>query len=223
MNYIEFDYKKLRTAQDLPRKTLELIGMKLLKKGEDGVFKMPDTTTIASYLNRLAVKRKIKHYVLKGEYEDIYLFCSEEIKEELNIMEVQAQKTTEIIKIQCYDKKVSHNDTVPIEISKIQELFKLPESLFNSGTCIYFLCEDGKVVYIGQAENVHSRLMGHIRTKVFDSVFYLRVQANKMSKIESSLISYLKPEYNQTGLSESNQKRSMAESILNTHEIEKHS
>ena len=71
MNPIEFNYKKLRMAQDLNKKTLEAIGMKLLQKNKDGVFVMPEDSIIAGYINNLAEKREIKHYRLKGEYEEI--------------------------------------------------------------------------------------------------------------------------------------------------------
>jgi hypothetical protein len=217
MNPIDFNYKKLRMAQDLTKKTLETIGMRLLKKNESGVFEMPDENTIAAYINGLAERREIKHYRLKGEHEEIFLFDNDEIISDLDIIEVEAKKSPDIIKIQCYDEKITQNDEIPIEISKIDELFKLPKTLFNSGTCIYFLCRENKVVYVGQAENVHQRLVDHMRTKSFDSVFYLRVPAHKMNKIESALISYLKPEYNKTSLNGNNKTESLAESVLNVH------
>jgi hypothetical protein len=204
-------------AHDLNKKTLEHIGMKLMKKNENNVFIIPDDSEVAGYLNKLAEKREIKHYRLIGEYEEIYLFDNEEIISNLNIMEVEAKKIPDVIKIQCYDEKVTASDEIPIEISKIDSLFKLPATLFNSGTCVYFLSRDEKVVYIGQAENVHQRLVEHMKTKIFDAVFYIRVPAHKMNKIESSLISYLKPEYNKTGLKGSNNSTiSLAKSILNS-------
>jgi hypothetical protein len=217
MNPIDFNYKKLRMAQDLNKKTLEAVGMKLLKKNELGVFVMPDENTIAGYINSLAEKREIKHYRLKGEFEDVFLFDNDEIISDLNIQEIEAKKVTEIIKIQCYDERTTSNDEIPIEISRIDSLFKLPKTLFNSGSCIYFLCKNERVVYVGQAENVHQRLVDHMRTKEFDAVFYLRVPAHKMNKIETALISYLKPEYNKTSLNSGNKDASLAESILNTH------
>jgi len=217
MTPIEFNYKKLRMAQDLNKKTLEAIGMKLLQKNKDGIFVMPNDSIIAGYINSLAEKRELKHYRLKGEYEEIYLFDNEEIMSDLEIMEIETKKSPDVIKIQCYDEKVNYNDNIPIEISRIDSLFKLPKSLFNSGSCIYFLCKDEKVVYIGQAENVHQRLVEHMKVKEFDSVFYLRVPAHKMNKIETALISYLKPKYNRTSLNSGNKDASLAESILNTH------
>lgn len=217
MNPIEFNYKKLRMAQDLNKKTLEAIGMKLLQKNKDGVFVMPEDSIIAGYINNLAEKREIKHYRLKGEYEEIYLFDNDEIISDFDIMQVEAKKIPDVIKIQCYDEKVTESDEIPIEISKIDSLFKLPKTLFNSGSCIYFLCKNERVVYVGQSENVHQRLVEHMKFKDFDAVFYLRVPAHKMNKIESALISYLKPEYNKSGLNSGNKDISLAESILNTH------
>lgn len=215
MNHIEFNYKKLKTAQDLNKKTLEAIGMKLLKKNDKGLFVMPNEEFIAKYINDLAEKRLIKHYRLKGEYEEIYLFDVDEILTDLQIVEINAIKNPDVIKIQCYDEKVDFNDSVPIEISKIESLFKLPKTLFNSGSCIYFLCHNEKVVYVGQAENVHHRLIEHMKTKEFDSVFYLKIPYHKMNKIENALISYLKPKYNKTSFNVGNKDYSIAESILN--------
>lgn len=215
MKQIEFNYKKLRAAQDLNKKILEAVGMRLLKKDSDGIFQMPPENEIAAYINSLAEKREIKHYVLKGEYENIYLFDNEELISALDIMEVEAKKSPDVIPIQIQDEKTTAKDNIPFEISKIDSLFRLPKSLFNSGTCIYFLCRDEKVVYVGQAENVHQRLVEHIKTKLFDSVFYLRVPGNKMNKVEHALISYLKPEYNKTSTRETNKSVSLAESILN--------
>jgi hypothetical protein len=214
MNAIEFNYKKLRIAQDLNKKTLEAIGVRLMTK-DNGVFVMPSEFDIVKYINSLAEKREVKHYRLIGEYEEVYLFDNDEILSDLQIMEFEAKKIPELIKIQCYDENVTDTDNVPLEISRITHLFKLPKSLFNSGSCIYFLCKDEKVVYVGQAENVHQRLIEHMKTKEFDAVFYLHVPLNKMNKIESALISYLKPLYNKTCLNGSNKSISIAESILN--------
>ena len=212
--FIEHNYKKLRMAQDLSMKAINIIGQRLMRRGSDGVYYMPEAEEIVKYINDLADKRLVNHYVLNGEYEQIILFDEDDLQESLDIMEVQAKKVTEVVKVQCYDKKVTPEDSIPIEISAIEDLFKLPKTLFNSGTCVYFLCHDGKVVYVGQAQNVHQRLVEHMRTKVFDSVFYIRVQGHKLNKIESALISYLKPKYNKSGLKESNKTIATAESIL---------
>jgi len=216
---IEHNYKKLRTAQELNKRTLEAVAMRLMKKDDCGIFQLPDDNEVFAYINKLAEEGKVKHYVLKGENEDVFLFDNEDLIGSVSIVEVQARKFTEVAKIQCYDEPVSFSDNVPIEISKIENLFKIPRSTFNSGTAIYFLCRNEKVVYVGQAENVHGRILDHAGTKNFDSVFYIRVQSNKMNKIESALISYLKPEYNRTSLNGNNKSESLAKSVLNEHHL----
>lgn len=218
METIEYKYKKLRVAQDLTKKVIGTIGMKLMRKNKKGIFELPPEEEIYSYLNTLAENRMIKHYILEGVNEKVYLFDADEILDGLEILEIEAKKVTEVIKIQCYDEKVKHSDNIPIEISRIEELYRVPKSLFNSGSCIYFLCKNEKVVYVGQAENIHQRLIEHQKNKVFDDVYYIRVSAHKMSKVEAALISYLKPEYNKSGVSSplTNQKISLSKSILNT-------
>lgn len=213
---IEFKNIKLRMAQDLNKRVLEQVGFKLMKENGVGVYTNPSFDEIAAYLNKLAKEKKIKHYVLKGEFNEVYLFCNDEVLLDFEIYQVEAKKTTEIIKIQCYDQKVNANDDVPLEISKIEELYKIPSTTFNSGTCIYFLCENSKVVYVGQSDNVHIRLGEHHRTKRFDNVYYIRVSANRLNKVEASLIAYLKPIYNISGAKGklSNEQKSIAEGIL---------
>ena len=213
---IEFDYRKLRLAQHLSKRTLDTIGMRLLKENKNGIYSIPDVDTIAAHLNKLAKERKIKHFILKGESEDIILFDNNDIIEQLDIFEIEAKKITAIVKIQCYDKKATHKQNVPIEISKIEELYRIPDTTLNSGTCVYFLCRTGKVVYVGQGDNIYSRIIEHNKDKNFDDAFYIRVSANEMDKIETALINYLRPEYNiRKAKKIDNQKKAIAESILN--------
>lgn len=211
---IEFNYKKLKMAKDLTKKTLRSFGMSLMKKTDDENYIFPTDEEICSHLNRLARQRMIKHYVLRGESANIFLFNEEELVPEMNIVEVERISQPEVIKIQCYDEPVRRNDDVPIEISRIKELRKIPHSTFNSGTCVYFLVHQGVVVYVGQAENVHHRLIEHTRKKVFDSVYYMRVPLAKMNKIETALIAALSPIYNQTSKKMTNQKLAIANQVL---------
>lgn len=64
---------------------------------------------------------------------------------------------------------------------------------------IYFLCSNGRVVYVGQAVCVHSRVSTHMVTdkgdKV-DAVFFLPWPAEDLNNIEGALIRALKPERN---------------------------
>jgi len=63
---------------------------------------------------------------------------------------------------------------------------------------IYFLCLDGKIKYVGQAENVSVRVYTHYKEgiKNFDSVFFISCPKNQLFELENSLIKYFRPEYN---------------------------
>lgn len=219
MATIQVNHRTLKLAQEISKTTVDKIAMRLMKLNDKGVYQRPTLEEVAKYLNNLAREGKINKWVLKGEYEEVYLFYENDIINSLEVEERKANQITEIVKIQCYDQKVKPIDTVPIEISNIKNLFKLPETLFCSGTCIYFLCRNNKVVYVGQAENVHQRLIEHLKDKKFDSVFYIRIPGHQMTKYETALISYLKPEYNKTSTVSSAKRESLAKSILENYEL----
>ena len=61
---------------------------------------------------------------------------------------------------------------------------------------IYFLCRDKKVVYIGQARDVLSRVSGHVGLKEFDSVVSMLVPENLLDEAEQYWIKRIKPELN---------------------------
>lgn len=211
---LDFDYKKLRLAQDLPKNVIDKVALFLLKDSVDGTYIEPGINEISAYLNGLAKRNRVRHYRLKGEHTDVYLFNGSEVLGDLEITESEPHIMPKVIRVQCFDDRVSYEDEIPLEISTIPELYKIPYTTFNSGTSIYFLCQSGKVVYVGQAENVHSRVIEHRKDKKFDSIFYIRVAANRLNKVETSLISYLQPEYNVRIGKITNEKETMAKSIL---------
>jgi len=65
--------------------------------------------------------------------------------------------------------------------------------------CVYFLCKDDRIVYIGQSVNLTSRLGHHLITKNFDRIYFMDVPETDLNRIEKELIEYYDPEYNQTG------------------------
>ena len=73
----------------------------------------------------------------------------------------------------------------------VNEIFAPP-----NGPCIYFLCKEDRIVYIGQSIYLGSRLSEHITNKNFDRVFYMNVKKEDLSRVESELIEYYEPEYN---------------------------
>ncbi len=73
----------------------------------------------------------------------------------------------------------------------VKEVFALP-----TGPCIYFLCKENRIVYIGQSINIGMRIAQHVLNKNFDRVFYMDVKKEDLNKVESELIEYYEPEYN---------------------------
>lgn len=86
-----------------------------------------------------------------------------------------------------------------MELTKIKSLYRFP---FAEQTCtppvVYFLCNKGKIVYVGQSTNVATRIQTHLneRLKVFTDVYFIPCHLNSLSKFESCLIRHFKPEYN---------------------------
>lgn len=87
-------------------------------------------------------------------------------------------------------------DEVPNEIADIKDLFRhCPH-----WPCIYFLCKNNRVVYVGQSTSLTGRLNQHANTgKDFDEVFYVRCHAEKLDKTEKHYIEKLNPPLNRAG------------------------
>ena len=89
--------------------------------------------------------------------------------------------------------------TAPQSISHIEGLRHIdPAYLWQPG--VYFLCDETKVLYVGQSVNVQSRVMTHVRDgrKQFDHtrIFYFPVPESELRQIEAELIRMLRPKYN---------------------------
>lgn len=65
---------------------------------------------------------------------------------------------------------------------------------------VYFLCDGGEVVYVGQSTSVVNRVVTHAvqGLKVFDknSVLYLPCPAEQLDAVEARFIDLLRPKYN---------------------------
>lgn len=79
------------------------------------------------------------------------------------------------------------------------EILALAQPAFVA-PCVYFLVRAGKIVYVGQAIDLHRRLGQH-RTegKNFDSFVSLWCAREQMDEIESYYIGALKPRWNVRG------------------------
>lgn len=61
---------------------------------------------------------------------------------------------------------------------------------------VYFLCRNRKVVYVGQSMAVSGRVGAHMKDKLFDYAYCLRVPPSDLDYVEGEMIRALKPEYN---------------------------
>lgn len=220
MEAINFNGKRLRLAQDLPKRCLGEIALSLVKKANNGIYKEPSEEEVCAHIEDLAEQGIIKHYSLKGEHCDVKLYDSDEALREFQILVRRAYTGIEIIRVQCNDEKATHEDDVPLAISGIENLYKLPSDTFNPKSCVYFLCHKGEVVYVGQSVDLHSRIMAHQNDKLFDNVYYMRIHKDLMFEVEGALIAYLKPKYNLTSLKISDEKESLAKNVLSKPRLE---
>jgi hypothetical protein len=80
---------------------------------------------------------------------------------------------------------------VPNSLSMVADrLIEVPEV---SG--IYFLINQGEVIYVGQSHNVAARILGH-KNKIFDRAFVLPCPLSKMNETEAAFIGIFKPKLN---------------------------
>lgn len=62
--------------------------------------------------------------------------------------------------------------------------------------CIYFLFLNGELVYIGKTINLQTRLVTHLRDKVFDSYRYIECPQDRLNHYELRWIKRFKPPLN---------------------------
>lgn len=62
--------------------------------------------------------------------------------------------------------------------------------------CIYFLLQEGVIVYVGMSTSLQVRISSHSQDKIFDRVLYLDYHDSNIEEVEASFIRYLKPKYN---------------------------
>ena len=67
--------------------------------------------------------------------------------------------------------------------------------------CIYFLFYRGEVVYIGQSQNLHSRLWQHTMPKdpdrkIFDEVRYFACKRDRVLDVEARFVLLIRPRLN---------------------------
>jgi hypothetical protein len=65
------------------------------------------------------------------------------------------------------------------------------------GSHVYFLCQSGECVYVGQSTRLRSRLRQHLKSgKEWDNAYYLPVHNENRLRSEAEWIVRLSPKYN---------------------------
>jgi len=64
-------------------------------------------------------------------------------------------------------------------------------------SCVYFLCQNGLIVYVGQTTNIAQRIGEHLSSgKIFDEVFTLPIHPSRLRNVEDHYIALFDPIYN---------------------------
>ena len=82
----------------------------------------------------------------------------------------------------------------PIEIRELCGLKKIPQG--DYAPCVYFLCKNDRVVYVGQSISVAGRISTHTKDKDFDEVYLIHVPKESLNEVESAFIRHLSPVLN---------------------------
>jgi len=64
---------------------------------------------------------------------------------------------------------------------------------------IYFLLSEGKVMYVGQSTNLHTRLQQHQSRRKFDALSFIECDRHLLDELESRYIHALHPPWNGRG------------------------
>lgn len=86
-------------------------------------------------------------------------------------------------------------ESIPASIVAIEGL---KEFIPAFPPCVYFLVQDGKVVYVGQSIELPGRISAHRKDKKFEKVLFLCVPKSELNRVERDFIKALKPEMNGT-------------------------
>lgn len=156
-------------------------------------------------IDELAEKGVVPHYRLVNTLTQkiSYLFDSvtfQKFLKERCITEVEGKSLT-VISFNDHCLPFKDNSLIPHELKSLNnDVYILPLAFVNSPSGIYFMYMDEELVYIGQSINISSRIINHYRenTKVFNKVFFIKVDADSLLSVERDLIKKFNPKYNKT-------------------------
>lgn len=156
----------------------------------------------------LAEKKIIPHYIFKNPTtnDETFLFIHGEVNDWFIANCLREEKThyEQTLVFLAYNPeafKITPEDSIPLQLTRIKSLCKFPYAEYNICTIppvVYFLCREGKIVYIGQSNNFSLRIRAHKsdENKKFDEIYFFPCHMNLLNKVESSLIKEFQPEYN---------------------------
>lgn len=178
------DANKLKKAEECKGRLKELVG-------DEG-------------LEQLAKDCLIPHYVIINPItgEETIWFVPSEVNDWFNANYVRYNQGGFTPKFEFIyfdrDELRANAATIPLELSKISDLYELPVSYINTPPGVYFLCKEGIIKYIGQAMSITNRIVEHVKEglKDFDKVFFIQCPLNRLNALENALIRYYKPAYN---------------------------
>lgn len=81
-------------------------------------------------------------------------------------------------------------------MTKIESIVGIKQLPVQTCSAVYFLCQTGKIIYVGKTINLSARIGWHSAEKKFDSVFYLPTQRKKLGSLERHFIRLFKPRMN---------------------------
>jgi hypothetical protein len=181
-----------------------MIDINSLKKAQDLKGKIKEFLS-TEQIEQLAAESRIPHYIITNPItlETTYCFSSSEVNDWFasNYLMYNACKIEQSLTFLKFDNslhKAPKDETIPHELSLIKNLYKLPVENINTPPGIYFLCLEGKIVYIGQSVNVAQRIVTHLneRQKEFNEVYFIPCHVNNLLTFEASLIRFFSPKYN---------------------------
>jgi hypothetical protein len=179
------DANKLRKIQDCKGRLKEIVG-------DEGVI-------------QLAMDGICPHYVLTNPLtkEESIWFVPSELNYwfEENFIRFQQGNFTPNYQFTYFSKDdCLATGEIPDELHKIQDLYQIPIEHISTPPGIYFLCKGKKIQYIGQATNVASRIVTHIKEglKDFDKVLFITSPIRRLTEVETALIRYFRPPLNKT-------------------------
>lgn len=79
-------------------------------------------------------------------------------------------------------------------MTKLEDIDLLPQDAKACG--IYFLVNQGQVVYIGQSKNITQRVAQHRKITSFDEVRFIETPPKRLNAVERKFILEFKPERN---------------------------